>query len=94
MERNLNRRDDMSDETSERWGDHTDPYAGQPDEYGPSNYDVIAAKAQALADAAKNCDAALTTLALRDLDALMPYFKQDVLHHEFDERMADALRRD
>lgn len=91
MERNLNQRDDMSDETSERWGDHTDHYA---DDFGPTNYEVIAAKAQALANAAKACDAALTNLALRDLDALMPYFKQDVLHHTFDEGMADALRRD
>jgi hypothetical protein len=59
-----------------------------------TNYEVIAAKAQALADAAKNWDAVGTTLALRDLDALIPYFKQDVLHHDFSERMAASLRRE
>ena len=62
--------------------------------YKPTNYDVIAAKAQALADAAKNWDATGTNAALRDLDALMPYFRQDVLHHDFDEQLASALRRE
>jgi hypothetical protein len=62
--------------------------------YPPTNYEVIAAKAQALADAAKNWDATATHIALRDLDALLPYFRQDVLHHDFNDKLADALRRD
>lgn len=78
---------------NEQRGDqHIDHY--HQDQNIPTNYDVIAAKAQALADAAKNADACLTILALRDLDALMPYFKQGVLHADFDESLADALRRE
>lgn len=60
----------------------------------PTVYEVIAAKAQALADAAKNYDAKLVTLALRDLDALMPYFQKEPLHHYWDDGIANILRRD
>ena len=80
MERNLN--------NEQRGDQHIDRHLEM------SNYDVLAAKAQALAAAARNWDAASTTLALRDLDALMPYFRQEVLSADFDESSAEALRRE
>lgn len=60
----------------------------------PTTIEVIAAKAQALADAARNHETAVVTLALRDLDKLMPYLQQEPLHHYFDEQMAEDMSDD
>jgi hypothetical protein len=73
---------------------HGVPGGCSKDKEPPTVYEVIAAKAQALADAAKSYDAKLVTLGLRDLDALMPYFQQEPLHHYWDDGIANILRRD